>query len=225
MSKQQRSAYQRSGMDFNLVRNDSATKQEMKIHKCLWVCEGFRLLPRTNVNFFFPNHSPWVLIFIKLDFPPLDYRASKLQTKLFKTSHFQFATTCSKKVKKTLLTINSFHEATGILDVASPSGLPFKRSFSRLTLCCNAWQTGLTIKPRDTGFPRANGHTYTEDYTRSGLTGCLTWWVHEGPSVFLDISCKVQNAHHPGYMKPHEVLKPSDTKLKPLPEILRPVQR
>ena len=33
--------------------------------------------------------------------------------------------------------------------------------------------------------PRANGHTYTEDYTMSGLTGCLTWWVHEGQVYFL----------------------------------------
>jgi len=43
---------------------------------------------------------------IKVDFPPLDYGALKLQTKLFKTSPFQFATTWGKKVKKKLLTIN-----------------------------------------------------------------------------------------------------------------------
>lgn len=154
--------------------------------------------------FFFPNHSPWVLIFIKLDFPPLDYRAAKLQTKLFKTSHFQFATTCGKKVKKKLLTINSFHEATRMLDVASPSGLPFKRSFSRLTLCCNAWQTGLTIKPRDTGFPSALGQMDTltlkttqcpawpvvwhDECTRAKCISCISGYFWQSLSWYLNAS-------------------------------------
>ena len=142
-SKQQRSAYQRSGMDFNLVRNDSATKQEMKIHKCLWVCEGFRLLPRTNVNcFFFPitalecwSLSNWIFHHWTIELPsyklscsrPLTSSLRLLAVKRWKRN-FSLSTVSMKQLEYWMLPLPVDCHSSGAFQGLHCAAMPGKQA-------------------------------------------------------------------------------------------------